>query len=92
MTDQASWHAGFSTLEGAGCTVHVFPDRSGVLYVHEKQLIVDGTSDLLGSQNIGTGSLTDNWELSVDVTDPALVRQAVSTFAAQFGQAQPWTR
>lgn len=91
LTDQSEWRSAFTALTAAGCTVRTDPDTSTALYVHEKQLLVDGRSVLIGSQNIGVESLTRNRELSVTVTDPVVVAAAEQAFAVRFDAATAWT-
>ena len=91
MTDSTSWAPAFTTTTAAGCAVHVFPDRAGVLYVHEKLIVVDNKTMLLGSQNATITSLDRNRELSIDTAAPALVAAAAATFTTDFNAAARWT-
>jgi cardiolipin synthase A/B len=55
MTRSSEWASAFRVVTNAGCRVHLFPDSSTALYIHEKLILDDhGTSReslLLGSQN-----------------------------------------
>jgi cardiolipin synthase A/B len=98
MTNSSEWRTGFSAVTRAGCHVHVFPDSSKVLYIHEKLILDDpgssGGTLLIGSQNAGWESLHVNRELSVLIGQShggaAVVREAASTFQSDFSQASPW--
>jgi cardiolipin synthase len=35
MTDSPDWTPGFTAVTAAGCTVHVYPDSTKALYIHE---------------------------------------------------------
>jgi phosphatidylserine/phosphatidylglycerophosphate/cardiolipin synthase-like enzyme len=49
----------------AGCSVHLIPDDNEHLYMHEKILLVDDITLIIGSQNLSTASLLENRELSL---------------------------
>lgn len=77
-------------VEHAGCVVHTFAAKTGGLYVHEKALVTDGVSVLIGSQNLSTMSLTENRELSLQVDDtdaPNVVAAVRAQFDADFAAA-----
>lgn len=86
MTKDSHWDAAFTTLQSAGCAVHVLPDRAGTTYEHEKQILTDtGTPlarALIGSQNASPTSLHRNRELSVVL--PATATSAITTEEAAF--------
>ena len=79
LTASAQWAPAFTTVYPAGCTVHTLPDTPAVLYIHEKLILIDGTSMLIGSQNATCTSLDTNREVSVIVTSPALIKAAADT-------------
>ena len=63
------------------------PDPSAAqtpLYMHGKQVIVDGAQAFLGSENLTNTSLLQNRELGYLFTDPALVARLQATFEADF--------
>ena len=91
MTASKDWTPAFTTVTKAGCTVHTYPDTTAALYIHEKLILIDGVSMLIGSQNATATSLNKNRELSVIVTTPQLVQSAAATFAADYRTAPPWT-
>lgn len=70
-------------VEHAGCVVHTLATTPGELYVHEKALVTDGFSVLIGSHNLSTMSLTENRELSLQV-DAGDAPNVVAAVRAQF--------
>jgi len=92
MTEDSEWDDAFRVLAAAGCAVHLLPDISSALYIHEKAIIIDrGSPDqalLLGSQNASWDSLNRNRELSLLITDAhggaAAITAAAATFAGDF--------
>jgi phosphatidylserine/phosphatidylglycerophosphate/cardiolipin synthase-like enzyme len=97
MTDSSEWSIGFAAAQRAGCQVHVFPDSSSALYIHEKIVLDDAgsarASMLIGSQNAGDYSLTRNRELSLLLTDKtahAVIASVASTFDRDFANAGAW--
>jgi cardiolipin synthase A/B len=99
MTRSSEWDSAFGAITKAGCLVHLFPDSSTALYIHEKLILDDpGTSHesmLIGSQNASVTSLTRNRELGVLLTRAAgggtAIGAANATFDSDFGHASGWT-
>ena len=63
------------------------PDPSAAqtpLYMHGKQVIVDGAQAFLGSENLTNTSLLQNRELGYLFNDPALIARLQATFEADF--------
>jgi phosphatidylserine/phosphatidylglycerophosphate/cardiolipin synthase-like enzyme len=98
MTNSSEWDTAFAAVTAAGCHVHVFPDSSTALYIHEKLILDDrgtaGESLLIGSQNASVTSLTRNRELGVLLTrahgGAAVIASAGATFDSDFANASPW--
>jgi phosphatidylserine/phosphatidylglycerophosphate/cardiolipin synthase-like enzyme len=98
MTRSSQWTTAFEALENAGCQVHVFPDSTKALYIHEKLIIDDpGQSDeslFLGSQNASVTSLRRNRELGIVLTaadgGASAITAASTTFASDFANAAAW--
>jgi phosphatidylserine/phosphatidylglycerophosphate/cardiolipin synthase-like enzyme len=93
MTAQSEYSDALSRLSSDGCVVRTYKDASGVLYVHEKQLIVDGSELLIGSQNASVASLDYDRELSLVLTSkiaPSVLSEAKREYATVFGGATPW--
>jgi len=99
MTRSSEWDTAFGVVTKAGCLLHLFPDSSTALYIHEKLILDDQAtaheSLLIGSQNASITSLTRNRELGILLTRAdggakAIVR-ATATFDSDFGHAPSWT-
>lgn len=91
LTDNPAWHSALDTVTAAGCAVHLLPVRRGTLYMHEKLLLIDDTTLVIGSHNLTTTSLLENRELSLTLTstNAAPVLAAVKeTFNNDFNAAQ----
>ena len=54
------------------------------LYMHGKQVIVDGTLAFVGSENLTNTSLIQNRELGVLFTDPVMIARLQSVFSSDF--------
>lgn len=94
LNADAAATAAVGDVEHAGCVVHTFATKPGGLYVHEKALVTDGFSVLIGSHNLSTMSLTENRELSLQVDAdgaPNVVAAVRAQFDADFaaGSAPP---
>jgi cardiolipin synthase A/B len=79
-------------VTASGCSVHLLPRDSADLYMHEKTLLTDNTSLILGSHNLTPKSLEDNRELSLQLdtaTAPDLLAAVHATFDHDYQQAAP---
>jgi phosphatidylserine/phosphatidylglycerophosphate/cardiolipin synthase-like enzyme len=97
MTNSSDWDTGFTAVTAAGCQVHVYPDSTKSLYIHEKLVLDDaGTgaqSLLIGSQNAGYDSLNRNRELGLLLTSAEagpVIASVAATFRSDFAHAPPW--
>ena len=54
------------------------------LYMHGKQVIVDGTLAFVGSENLTNTSLIQNRELGALFTDPVMIARLQSVFSSDF--------
>jgi len=79
-----SWDSAFTILKTDGCQIRTYKNSSKVLYIHEKQIIVDDTSVLLGSQNASATSLNKNRELSILTTNQTIVKDTETEFTKVF--------
>ena len=96
MTDTStSYHANYTTLEQAGCGVHIGANNPTTLYIHAKALVADlGTPNAigyLGSINFSTASMTKNRELGLFLHDPATLQQLASTLTADYNSFPAYT-
>jgi cardiolipin synthase A/B len=90
LTENPAWANAVAEVSDAGCSVHLFPDTTTRLYMHEKILLTDNTELIIGSQNLTTTSLLGNRELSVALdtaTAPDLVAAIGSTFDTDYAAA-----
>lgn len=62
MIASADRAAVFTAATRAGCTVRTYPDVTKAVYIHEKLILIDGPSMLIGSQNATSTSLNSNRE------------------------------
>jgi cardiolipin synthase A/B len=91
LTDNPAWASAVAEVSAAGCLVHLLPATKTGLYMHEKILLTDDTSLIIGSQNLSTTSLLENRELSLALdtaTAPELIAALGSTFDADYAAAQ----
>jgi phosphatidylserine/phosphatidylglycerophosphate/cardiolipin synthase-like enzyme len=93
MTNSSQWATAYRTVTAAGCHVHVYPDRSTALYIHEKLLLADATTStgtaLLSSQNATKTSLTRNRELGIELHGH--LTALATTYAHDAAGARTWT-
>lgn len=80
LTASAQWAPAFTTVTPPAAPSTPSSTPGAVLYIHEKLILIDGTSMLIGLQNATRISLDTNREVSVIVTSPALVKAAADTF------------
>jgi phosphatidylserine/phosphatidylglycerophosphate/cardiolipin synthase-like enzyme len=81
-----------SQVAASGCSVHLLARDSADLYMHEKTLLTDNTSLILGSHNLSPKSLEDNRELSLQLdttTAPDVLAAVHATFEHDYQQAAP---
>jgi phosphatidylserine/phosphatidylglycerophosphate/cardiolipin synthase-like enzyme len=90
LTSNPAWAKAIQELTTAGCSIHLIPDDNEHLYMHEKTLLVDGITLIIGSQNLSTASLLENRELSLklnaEIAKPVLDAVA-ATFDNDYRQA-----
>lgn len=98
MTRSSEWDTAYTAVTRAGCQVHLFPDSSSALYIHEKLVLDDpgsaGEALLIGSQNASWSSLHENRELSLLIGradgGAAVIRGVDTAFAADYAHASAW--
>jgi cardiolipin synthase A/B len=92
MTENPAWAKAVAEVSAAGCSVHLFPNTESGLYIHQKMLLTDNTSLIIGSQNLSTTSLVENRELSLALDTaiaPELIAAVETTFDADYAAAAP---
>jgi len=90
LTDNPAWTRAVAEVSAAGCSVHLFPAAESGLYMHEKILLTDNNTLIIGSQNLSTTSLLENRELSLTLDTaiaPDLIAAVESTFGADYTAA-----
>ncbi len=98
MTRSSEWDIAYAAVTRAGCRVHLFADRPGALYIHEKLVLDDagslGESLLIGSQNASWSSLHENRELSVLIHSAdggaAVISGVDAAFQSDYDHASSW--
>jgi len=88
MTYDSEWSSAFRELDACGAHVHVFHGQA--YYIHAKVLIVDGSTALVGSQNLSTESLDYNRELGITLKSPTLVGQLSGWFDSDYTKAEAY--
>lgn len=90
---RGAYQNNFNTLTAAGCGVHLGANNSSTLYIHAKAILADlGTATAngyLGSINFSNASMTQNRELGLYVTDPALLQQISAAIAGDYAGFPP---
>lgn len=90
LTESPAWVNAVDEVSAAGCSLHLFPATRTGLYMHEKILLTDNTTLIIGSQNLSTTSLLENREPSLaldSATAPDLIAAVESTFDADYAAA-----
>jgi len=83
MTYESKSASAFATLERCGAHVRVYHGETPI-YIHAKEIIADGTTAYLGSQNFSYTSLERNRELGLVLTSAPIIRSLEQTFAADY--------
>jgi phosphatidylserine/phosphatidylglycerophosphate/cardiolipin synthase-like enzyme len=92
LTDSPDWTSAIDEVSASGCSVHLLPASASALYMHEKILLTDDNTLIIGSHNLSTASLTENRELSLQLTTstaPDVIAAVRSTFDRDYHQAPP---
>jgi cardiolipin synthase A/B len=92
LTVNPAWTKAVQELTTAGCSIHQIPDNSQHVYIHEKVVLVDGATLIIGSQNLSTTSLLENRELSLRLgadTAKAVLDSVESTFEKDYQASGP---
>ncbi len=90
MTENPAWTKSIAEVSAAGCSAHLFPSTETGLYIHQKMMLTDKTSLIIGSQNLSTTSLIENRELSLALDigiAPDLIAALETTFEADYAAA-----
>jgi phosphatidylserine/phosphatidylglycerophosphate/cardiolipin synthase-like enzyme len=92
LTDNPAWTSAIDEVSASGCSVHLLPASASALYMHEKIILTDDNTLIIGSHNLSTASLTENCELSLQLdtsTAPDIIATVRATFERDYHQAHP---
>jgi cardiolipin synthase A/B len=93
MTNGGNYTAEFNELKAAGVQVNTYA-ATAPLYIHAKLILADygqsGQNAFVGSENFSSPSLTENRELGLTLTDPAILQSLNTTFTSDFQGGTPW--
>ncbi len=97
MTGASEWKWEFEELTTAGAHVRTYPDADDApLYIHAKMIIIDGETAgaraFLGSENFSAGSLNNNRELGIMISDQRIIESLMKTFTADWHGATPFAQ
>jgi phosphatidylserine/phosphatidylglycerophosphate/cardiolipin synthase-like enzyme len=95
MTANPEWDQAFAQLARAGAHIRLYPDRSGVLYIHAKAIAADaglaGQEAVAESQNFSAAGLGENRELGIRTSDPAAVAVISATLTRDHAGGEPYS-
>jgi cardiolipin synthase A/B len=87
MTDNSAYTTEFNTLKAAGVQIHTYAQTAS-LYIHAKVVLVDfgqtRQQAFVGSENFSNASLTENRELGLTLSDPAILQTLNTTMNSDF--------
>jgi phosphatidylserine/phosphatidylglycerophosphate/cardiolipin synthase-like enzyme len=90
MTYSSEWRSAFTALSQAGASVRSYA-ANAPLYIHAKVIVADDARAFVGSENFSSGSLQNNRELGIVVSDPATVSSIEQTFQKDWAGASIFT-
>jgi uncharacterized protein (TIGR03437 family) len=83
----------FNQLVAAGVHVSTYASTAA-LYIHAKVILADygspGARVFIGSENFSNASLTENRELGLTLSVPAILQSVASALTGDFDGAMPW--
>jgi cardiolipin synthase A/B len=93
MTNGGNYTTQFNGLTATGVKINTYTPTAP-LYIHAKLILADygqsGQQAFVGSENFSNPSLTENRELGLTLTDPAILQSLNTTFASDFKGGTPW--
>ncbi len=89
MTYQTGFKEAMQELKDSGAHLHLFHGKKG-LYIHAKMIVADQSYAFLGSENFSYGSLEQNRELGIFLSDRDIVKSVIQTFATDWQNARPF--
>lgn len=88
MTYQSLYKNVFGELKNAGASLHLFHGQK--FYIHAKMILADRKNAFLGSENFSFGSLSQNRELGIFLSDPTITSSLFKTFSTDWQNATPY--
>jgi cardiolipin synthase A/B len=83
----------FNQLVASGAAVSTYAFNAP-LYIHAKVILADygssGAQAFIGSENFSNASLTENRELGLIVSNPAILQSIETTLTGDFSRGVPW--
>jgi phosphatidylserine/phosphatidylglycerophosphate/cardiolipin synthase-like enzyme len=89
MTYASEWKKAFGALAAAGVQIRTYAAKAP-LYIHAKVIVADDEKAFIGSENFSSGSLANNRELGIIVTDQATIGSVEATFGKDWNAATPF--
>jgi phosphatidylserine/phosphatidylglycerophosphate/cardiolipin synthase-like enzyme len=93
MTNSGDYTTQFNALKAAGVKVNTYA-ATAPLYIHAKMILADygksGQQAFVGSENFSNASLTENRELGLTLTNPAILQSLNTALASDFKGGTPW--
>jgi len=91
--ENGEYDSAYDTLVSAGARISYYSSSTG-FYIHGKVVEADyGTASakiFIGSENFSNTSLTENRELGLIISDPAVLSSVAGTFATDFANGTPF--
>jgi phosphatidylserine/phosphatidylglycerophosphate/cardiolipin synthase-like enzyme len=90
MTYATNWKPALTELSSAGVLIRTYASSSKKLYIHAKMILADNATAFVGSENFSTGSLDDNRELGIVLSQRDVLDSLETVFNADWEQARPF--
>ena len=87
MTYQSADKENLNELKNSGVILHLFHGEKGT-YIHAKMILADQAHAFLGSENFSYGSLDQNRELGIFLSDPSIISSLSKTFSTDWQNAK----
>jgi phosphatidylserine/phosphatidylglycerophosphate/cardiolipin synthase-like enzyme len=90
MTYATNWKPAFTELAQNGVLVRTYASSSKDLYIHAKTILVDNRIAFIGSENFSAGSLNDNRELGIVLSQKDILASLQDIFNTDWSGARPF--
>jgi cardiolipin synthase A/B len=92
--EDGEYNSEYDQLASAGVQISYYSNPDG-FYIHGKVVEADYRTRepkiFIGSQNFSNTSLTENRELGLIISTPAIMSSVASTFSTDFNNGTPWS-